>query len=201
MSVFFGAEISGRKSGEGIKHWINTAADAEWRREGNTVEDGHGNFNEYYEKYEVHVTRTLGKITGGNTELMKDLGQEVWIAFYKEMDEVAEKGADGIRAWLYVVARHKYIDHISKAYYGREVMDMELMHVIETAEEIEDSTITRLMFEEYMAGLSREERILILCRVGGIPPREALPELECSDGALQVRTTRAIKKLRAYMRR
>lgn len=165
------------------------------------MEDGYGNFDKYYEKYETHVEKTLGRITGWNKELMKDLGQEVWIAFYREMDEVTEKGEDGIRAWLYVVARHKYIDHISRAYYGREIMDSDLMLEAENDEEIEDSTITRLMFEEYIAGLSREERILILCRVSGIPPREALPELECSDGALQVRTTRAIKKLRAYMKR
>ena len=63
----------------------------------------------------------------------------------------------------------------------------------------EDVILTRLMFEEYIAGLTGTERILVLCKLCGIPPRDALPDLDCTDVALRVRVSRAMKKLRDYL--
>jgi len=176
------------------------------------VEGGYGRFDGYYAKYKEYVTKNLMKITKGDKQLTEDLSQEVWLAFYREMDQVIPIGDDGIRGWLYVVGRRKFFDNMDLAYRSREMftedmkinenvpgyaMDMKKNRNAPGA--TEDEIITRLMFEEYIAGLSRTERILVLCKLCGIPPRDALPGLDCTDAALRVRISRAMKKLREYM--
>lgn len=171
------------------------------RREGNTVEGGKDRFDDYYEMYKDYVIKNLKKLTKTDEELTEDLSQEVWLAFYREMDRVIPFGDAGIRGWLYVVGRHKYLDFIKQAYRERELTADDWTAENRVVSHVEDGIITRLMFENYVAGLSQVERTLILCRICGIPPREALPDLDCTDNALNVRCTRAMQKLQDYMRK
>ena len=176
------------------------------------MEGGYGRFDGYYAKYKEYVTKNLMKLTKGDKQLTEDLSQEVWLAFYREMDQVIPIGDDGIRGWLYMVGRRKFLDNMDLAYRSRE-MFAEDMKIDEKAPDdtvavrrrrnisgdTEDVILTRLMFEEYIAGLTGTERILVLCKLCGIPPRDALPDLDCTDVALRVRVSRAMKKLRDYL--
>ena len=156
-------------------------------------------FDIYYDKYNEFVTKSLLKITEVNEALTDDLSQEVWIAFYLEMDEVEKYEDEGIRGWLYAVAKHRFLDFIKQSYEATKASGQQLAEHRRATRRIEEGVITRLMFEEYVAGLSEVERTLVLCRICGISPREALPDLDCTDNALNVRCTRAMKKLKEYM--
>lgn len=157
-------------------------------------------FDIYYDRYKEFVTKSLLKITAANMALTDDLSQEVWIAFYLEMDEVTKYTDEGIRGWLYAVAKHRFLDFIKQSNESQRADAEEWAEVCRATKRIEERVITKLMFEEYVAGLSEVERTLVLCRVCGIPPREALPDLDCTDNALNVRCTRAMQKLRDYMK-
>ena len=176
------------------------------------MEGGYGRFDGYYAKYKEYVTKNLMKLTKGDKQLTEDLSQEVWLAFYREMDQVIPIGDDGIRGWLYMVGRRKFLDNMDLDYRSRE-MFAEDMKIDEKAPDdtvavrrrrnisgdTEDVILTRLMFEEYIAELTGTERILVLCKLCGIPPRDALPDLDCTDVAIRVRVSRAMKKLRDYL--
>ena len=146
-------------------------------------------FDIYYDKYNEFVTKSLLKITEVNEALTDDLSQEVWIAFYLEMDEVEKYEDEGIRGWLYAVAKHRFLDFIKQSYEATKASGQQLAEYRRATRRI----------EEYVAGLSEVERTLVLCRICGISPREALPDLDCTDNALNVRCTRAMKKLKEYM--
>lgn len=76
------------------------------------MEGGYGRFDGYYAKYKEYVTKNLMKLTKGDKQLTEDLSQEVWLAFYREMDQVIPIGDDGIRGWLYMVGRRKFLDNM-----------------------------------------------------------------------------------------
>ena len=59
------------------------------------MEGGYGRFDGYYAKYKEYVTKNLMKLTKGDKQLTEDLSQEVWLAFYREMDHVIPIGDDG----------------------------------------------------------------------------------------------------------
>ncbi len=156
-------------------------------------------FDFYYDKYREFVTKSLMKITEANEALTDDLSQEVWIAFYLEMDKVTEYEEEGIRGWLYAVAKHRFLDFIKQSYESQKADEEEIERYGQLGWRIEEGVITRLMFEDYVAGLSEEDRALVLCKICGISPRDALPDMECTDNALNVRATRALRKLKRYL--
>ena len=102
------------------------------------------------------MTKSLLKITEVNEALTDDLSQEVWIAFYLEMDEVEKYEDEGIRGWLYAVAKHRFLDFIKQSYEATKASGQQLAEYRRATRRIEEGVITRLMFEEYVARVFRK---------------------------------------------
>lgn len=152
-------------------------------------------YREWYEFFRVEVFSYLKRLTGKDTETAEDLSQEVWIAFYRNFDTVVQRGEDGIRGWLYLVSKRKFLDHMDKS--SREnIIPPELMER-GGRERMEEEVITRLLFDETLQELSEDERKLVLCRMNDIPLEWAFEGENISKNTLRVRCTRAVKKLKS----
>lgn len=152
-------------------------------------------YRELYDLYNNEVFGYLRRLTGNDRQTAEDLSQEVWISFYKSFDKVVPRGNDGIRSWLYVVSKRKFLDELDRR--GREKTVSGEMFEEDSKLRMEEEVIARLMFDETLSELSEEERKLVLCRMNDIPVEWAFEGQGISRNTLRVRCTRAVQKMKA----
>lgn len=166
-------------------------------REGmENVQNRHRKLDSYYEKYGEFLEKILILRTDGDRKKVQDLAVKVWRGFYREMDIVTEQGEDGIRAWLYAAAGYWCQKETEEICISREMESVEKVFR-DLPEEIRpESLISRLLFENDEAGLSEEERILVLCAVCGASGSDALQWAE--DGSKEAMEA-AVEKFRKLL--
>lgn len=160
------------------------------------VQNRHRKLDSYYEKYGEFLEKILILRTDGDRKKVQDLAVKVWRGFYREMDIVTEQGEDGIRAWLYAAAGYWCQKETEEICVSRERESVEKVFR-DLPEEIRpESLISRLLFENDEAGLSEEERILVLCAVCGASGSDALQWAE--DGSKEAMEA-AVEKFRKLL--
>lgn len=158
------------------------------------TEDKDRSYREWYELFRVEIFNYLKKLTRNHWQTAEDLSQEVWIAFYRFFDEVEPRGKEGVRSWLYLVSKRKFLDQLDKDCTENKILG-ELIEG-KGKERMEEEIITRLLFDETLQELSEEERKLVLCRINDIPLEWAFEGEKVSKNTLRVRCTRAVKKMK-----
>lgn len=155
-------------------------------------------FEEYFLKYKDLIVRLVMDKTG-DYHAAQEICQQVFIAFYKNMDHVPE---EYVKAWLLRCTRNAVVDYFRKAKHRRDEVSLE----VSVSEE--GNTLIEESLEIYEDQRSKSELIhrilkevrevnkhwydaIILCCVEGLPYPEVAERLHISLVVLRARVHRA----------
>lgn len=158
------------------------------------TDEEYRSYREFYDLFNLEVFGYLRRLTKNDRETAEDLSQEVWIAFYKSFGKVAPRGREGVRSWLYLVSKRKFLDDLDRK--CREMRIQGEMIEEGAKERMEEEVITRLLFDETLEELSEDERKLVICRMNDIPVEWVYEGQGISRNTLRVRCTRAVQKMK-----
>ena len=151
--------------------------------------------------YERHKRNLFGFFynLGNNPSVSEDLVQNVFMRILKYRKSY--KGEGSFTAWMFSMARNVNHDHhikVSKQNISRNIApeDAEMGSEDILNESIEKSG-NSVLLRRAIALLPKDKReVLLLCKYRELKIHEVAEILGCTEGAVKVRTHRAIKELR-----
>lgn len=156
-------------------------------------------FTEMYKKYAALIIRSVVAQTN-DVELANEICQNVFLAYYKNMDRVEE---DFVKAWLLHVAKNQVVDHWRKTGARKKVMQesgIEDLDRVKDDREMEKRCDDRQFICEVLEHLRKVnplwyDVIDCIC-IRQMTPEEAAFYLDIPPGALRNRLSRARQYLR-----
>ena len=115
--------------------------------------------------------RTLGYLRGIVGDDADDVQQEVWLAVFRQLNELADPGA--FRTWLFRTTRHRAIDYLRKRKRERELIDEVT---------IENLPSTTGIAEEADSMVAIDEAALAAALLAMPPPQREVVMLRYRDG-------------------
>ncbi|MCG3196046.1 MAG: hypothetical protein GHCLOJNM_00517 [bacterium] len=140
----------------------------------------------------------------GNREMAEEVAQEVFLAAYLQRDTV--RSAEGLRPWLFTVAKRKALRAAEKATRTREVSDegetlLEIMDPVQA--EQWDQVFQGQVGGHLQCALrqlpSRDREMLILRYFGNLQVKEISEVLNIPMGSVGVFLTRSLAKMRRLL--
>ena len=151
--------------------------------------------------YERHKGRLFGFFynLGNNPSVSEDLVQNVFVRILKYRKSY--KGDGSFPSWMFSMARNVNYDHhikVSKQKISREIAPEDAETGSEDSlNEAMEQNGNSIMLRKALALLPKDKReVLLLCKYRELKVNEVAEILGCTEGAVKVRTHRAIKELR-----
>ncbi|RJQ27541.1 MAG: sigma-70 family RNA polymerase sigma factor [Peptococcaceae bacterium] len=127
----------------------------------------------------------------------EDLAQEALIAVYLHLDGVRP---GKLKAWLFTVARHKYIDWLRRTKKGVMLVDFAAEELADGAVGPEEAVLAGEAKEAVAAALNRldpPERVLLTLKYNlGLTTEEISAALKTDPGAVKMKLFRARQKFK-----
>jgi len=156
-------------------------------------------FPAFYKKHVKKIYRFLYYRAGGNKELAEDLTQDVFMKALKAFDRYDEAVSES--AWIYTIARNHLINEMAKRKSTTDLSEIENL-IME-----DESWITRTERQdderrllEAMKQLRDDERELLHRKhLEGWTYEELAEEFQSTSGALRIKSSRCMKKLKQIL--
>jgi RNA polymerase sigma-70 factor (ECF subfamily) len=134
------------------------------------------------------------RLTGHDTARAEDLVQETLLRAWRH-PEVLDRAPDGVRAWLFTVARNIAIDQWRSQRSRREQPTADLPE--QATADASDQILLTWVVTEALAQLSPEHReVLVECYYGGRSVAETARRLGVPEGTVKSRSHYALRALR-----
>jgi RNA polymerase sigma-70 factor (ECF subfamily) len=185
-------------SGE-MTEYLESAAD---RLERETVElffatPSEATFTPIFQRFAPRMLRYF-ELRGCAKAVAEDLTQEVMLAAFRQTASVRDPGR--FRAWLYGVARHKYLMHIRREGHTPEMVEFdELSESLLVAQS--DPLARSVLYESLKTLDAVSRRILLLRYMDGLEYHEIAEVMEMPLGTVQWKVFDSKKKLAKWMGR
>ncbi len=138
------------------------------------------------------------ELRGCAKAVAEDLTQEVMLAAFRQTASVRDPGR--FRAWLYGVARHKYLMHIRREGHTPEMVEFdELSESLLVAQS--DPLARSVLYESLKTLDAVSRRILLLRYMDGLEYHEIAEVMEMPLGTVQWKVFDSKKKLAKWMGR
>jgi RNA polymerase sigma factor (sigma-70 family) len=141
-----------------------------------------------------------------DSTLAEDVAQQVFLQAYRDLDRF--EGRASLRSWLFTIASHRCIDVLrrerARSRWTRD--DEQAMNEVGEPRPSQfeqlDQARRLVALEECLALLSPEVRMTLLMRFrSGLSYEDLATSLEARPEALQLRVTRALRRLRGCLER
>ncbi len=159
-------------------------------------------FEELYRRYRNRLYDFLVRYTGDPASA-QDLFQETFLRVFRDRHRYQPQAA--FTTWLFTIARNLFLDSVKRTRTPGTFPGLETAiraapdptpGPLETLEQQEAEVVLR----RAIAFLTEENRaILLLSRFGGLRYRQIAEILGISEGAVKVRTHRALQALRQHL--
>jgi RNA polymerase sigma-70 factor, ECF subfamily len=139
----------------------------------------------------------------GSDDLADEVHQNVFVQAYRDLE--TWQGRAGLRTWLYAIARHRCLDALKlrRRFFRRFVLTDRLPErraVDAGAEERLGGAQSSKVIDAALARLAPEVRVAVVLRFFEDMTFEQMAEVcGAKPAALQMRVTRAMPKLRAWL--
>jgi RNA polymerase sigma-70 factor (ECF subfamily) len=168
----------------------------------NKTKNKNREFEKYYVKFRKRIYWYVRKRSNSD-EFAEDIAADVFVKLYENFEKVADRGENGVQAWLYAVARNTMIDEFrrksnnsEKAGFDPELFEILCVH--------EDETLTKMIAEERVEKiaealkyLSDEDQEVISMRMQeDLQFNEIAGVLGKTEGAVKMQFYRAIDKIK-----
>ncbi|MBN1676359.1 MAG: sigma-70 family RNA polymerase sigma factor [Kiritimatiellae bacterium] len=157
-------------------------------------------FRRLVERHQTLVYNTCLRGLNGDVGLAEDAAQAVFIVLARKAKRIRNR--KGLARWLfrtanYVVAHMRREEARRKR---REAVAVELAQVQETQFEVSWWTGMEHHINEAVSGLGRRyQEAVVLHFLQGKPQRAVAEELGCSEAAVSMRISRAVRRMRALL--
>ncbi|GFG50864.1 RNA polymerase subunit sigma [Mycolicibacterium agri] len=147
-----------------------------------------------YDAHRQALLRYVLRLTRGDMAFAEDVVQESLLRLWRK-PELLQQCGDGVRAWLYTVARNQVIDDRRSARYARELQTDSLPE--RPSLDQFGPSIDKWILAEALKSLSRDHRAAVVCSyylgqtVAEIAASEHVPE-----GTIKSRLHYALRALR-----
>jgi len=153
-------------------------------------------FRVVYRDVQPRLLRYLAGMVGDDAE---DVAAEAWAQAVRDLERFSGD-ADGFRAWVTTIGRHRALDHLRRRKrHSREVQDLDLVADVPSLDDIEEMTADAIGSREALAliaSLPRDQREAILLRtVLGFDAPTAARILGKRPGAVRSAAHRGLKAL------
>lgn len=155
-------------------------------------------FNLLYDRYASSIFNRCVRILRNRTDA-EDALQEVFLQIWKEAGRFDSSRAS-VKAWLFTIARSRSLDryrsrkNIQKRFDG---LAGENLHLIQSKEDLQNSTIHGQCVEKALGQISREQRaVLELSYYEGLTQQEISEKLQEPLGTIKSRARSAILRIR-----
>jgi RNA polymerase sigma-70 factor, ECF subfamily len=173
---------------------------------------GAAEFDAIVQEYEGRISRYLGHVVG-DAALAQDLTQETLLRVHGALPQL--EAAEARTAWIYRIASNLALDHLRgrtardaastlslEQAFGEEETDEEAASGVPLADARLEQGEMAICIRDHVRELPPLLReCLVLRDIEGLPERTVAEILECSLGAVKVRTHRARRKLRERLER
>ncbi|MBM7578717.1 sigma-70 family RNA polymerase sigma factor [Jeotgalibacillus terrae] len=155
---------------------------------------------EIYQRYVNDVYRYLLSLSK-DRELAEDLTQETFIKVFGAFDY---NPPDSIKAWLFKVAYHTFIDYLRKNKHTQSAPP-EVINNMESEASAEESFVrkeeTAYLYEHLALLKNEQKQAIVLCDLKGYSLKEAALEMEIKVNTLKSYLFRGRGKLKMLIRK
>jgi RNA polymerase sigma factor (sigma-70 family) len=138
----------------------------------------------------------------GSPDTADDLLQTIFLEAYRALDRFS---GSNFRGWIYGIARHRCVDQLRRSRRWRRILQTTQQvpdcATVPPATPVEDREFANAL-EECLRRLNPEgQAVLVLRYIEGLSFGEAAAVVGVNEGALRVRTTRALARLRGCLKK
>jgi len=158
-----------------------------------------------YERHKKRLYNYFYKLNN-DSELSKDLVQNVFIRVLKFKHKYKDKGEESFISWLFKIARNENYTHYRKSKKHLEKVEFKTENHNDLIVEALDKKI--LLNEEkklLKIALNRlsenKKEVLILSKYQELPYRDIAKILNCTEASVKVQVYRALKELKIIMQK